>query len=215
MNMPIKGLVAAASQPLTKLRPPPAARNTMDSDRHCLALADQNDQSFAAGDTGVEQIALQHGVVLRRDRDHDSRVFRALTLMDRRGVSRHQRVQFAKAIGNRTTIKCNGKFPAVRLDPRHVADIAVVDLLIVVVLDLHNLVAGREGPTKSFDLVFASGIQRRLEFDVEGARSNPTPVHWAENLDIADGIKAKPARDPGFHKLDDADDRSLLVVNLD
>ena len=101
----------------------------MDGDRDSLALTDQNDQSFAARDTRVEQIALQHGIVLRRDRDHNSRVFRALTLMDRRGVSRHQRVQLAKAIGNRTTIKYNGKFPAVQLDPRHVADVAVVDLL--------------------------------------------------------------------------------------
>ena len=72
----------------------------MDGDRDGLTLADQNDQSFAAGDTRVQQIALQHGVVLRHDRDNDGRVFRALALMDRRGVSRHQRVQFAKAKGN-------------------------------------------------------------------------------------------------------------------
>jgi hypothetical protein len=117
-NISIKSLFGAASQPLTKLRPPPAPRYTTDGDRDSLALADQNDQSFAAGDTSVEQIALQHWVVLRHDWDHDGRVLRALTFMDRRGVSRHQRVQFAKAIGNRTTIKRRGKFPAIRLDPR-------------------------------------------------------------------------------------------------
>ena len=65
--MPISDLIAAASQPLTKLRPPPAPRYAMDGDRDGLALADQNDQSFAAGDTRVEQIALQHGVVLRHE----------------------------------------------------------------------------------------------------------------------------------------------------
>jgi hypothetical protein len=45
----------------------------------------------------------------------------------------------------------------------------------------------------------------------------PTPprVHGAENLDIADGIKAEPARDPGFHKLDDAGDRGLGIIRLD
>ena len=40
---------------------------------------------------------------------------------------------------------------------------------------------------------FASGVQRCLEFDVEGARSNATPVHWAANLHIVDRIKAEPA----------------------
>src|SRR5215472_12730287 len=82
-------LGACATQPLSKLRPPPAPRNTPDGDRDGLALADQNDQSFAPSDTRVEQIALQHGVMLRHDRDDDRRVFRALTLMDRRSVSRH------------------------------------------------------------------------------------------------------------------------------
>ena len=135
--------------------------------------------------------------------------------MDRRGVSRHQRVQFAKAIGNRTTIKSSGQFPAVRLDPRHVADIAVVDLLIVVVLDLHNLVAGREGPTEPFDLVFASGIQRRLEFDVEGARSNPPRFIGQRTWTSRMGSRPNQPRDPGFHKLDDAGDCSLWIVSLD
>src|SRR5215467_470070 len=214
-DIPIKNVIGAASQPFTQLRPTAAAWNTTDGDRDGLALADQNDQSFAASDTRVEQIALQHWVVLRHDWDNDGRVIRALALMDRRSISRHQRVQFAKAIGNRMPIKDRGKFPAVRLDPRHVANVAVVDLLIVIVLDLHDFVAGREGPTEPFDLAFASGIQGCLEFDIEGARSNATAVHWAENLDIADGIKAEPARDPGFHKLDDAGDRGLGIIRLD
>jgi hypothetical protein len=54
-----------------------------------------------------------------------------------------------------------------------------------------------------------------LEFDVEGARSNATPVHWAENLHVVDRIKAEPARDAGFHKLDDAGDRGLWIISLD
>jgi hypothetical protein len=99
-NISVKDLLGAASQPLTKLRPPPAPRYATDGDRDGLALADQDDQSFAPGDTRVQQIALQHRVVLRHDRDNDDRVFRALALMDRRGVSRHERVQFAKAIGH-------------------------------------------------------------------------------------------------------------------
>jgi len=63
-NISINDLLGAASQPLTKLPPPPAPRYAMDGDRDGLALADQNDQSFAVGDTRVQQIALQHGVLL-------------------------------------------------------------------------------------------------------------------------------------------------------
>jgi hypothetical protein len=65
----------AGSQPLSQLRPPPAPRNTSDGDRDGLALADQNDQSFASSDTCVERIALQHGVMLRHDRNDGGRVF--------------------------------------------------------------------------------------------------------------------------------------------
>ena len=36
---------------------------------------------------------------------------------------------------------------------------------------------------------FACGVQRCLEFDVEGARSNATPAQWAANLHIVDRIK--------------------------
>jgi hypothetical protein len=43
--------------------------------------------------------------------------------------------------------------------------------------------------------VFANGIQRCLEFDVEGARSNATPVHWAENLHIT-SASARLSRSP-------------------
>ena len=40
----------------------------------------------------------QHGVVLGQHRDHHGRIFRALALVDRRGIGRHQRVQLAEAV---------------------------------------------------------------------------------------------------------------------
>ncbi len=58
-------------------------------------------------------------------------------------------------------------------------------------------------------------IQCGLEFDVEGACSGAAAVHRAENLDIADGIEAKTARDTGFDQLDDARNRDLGIVRLD
>jgi hypothetical protein len=42
---------------------------------------------------GVEEVALQHGVVLGQDGDHDGRVFGALALVNRRGICRHQGVE--------------------------------------------------------------------------------------------------------------------------
>jgi hypothetical protein len=59
-----------ASQPCRQLRPAPPARDVAHRDSHSFLLADQNDKPLAAGDAGIEKITLQHGVVLRYDRDH-------------------------------------------------------------------------------------------------------------------------------------------------
>src|SRR5258705_9967471 len=47
-----------------------------------------------------------------------------------------------------------------------IADVAVIDLLVVIVFDLHHFIAGRERPTKALDLALAGGVQSRLQFDV-------------------------------------------------
>ena len=67
-------------------------------------------------------------------------------------------------------------------------NVAVIDFLVIVILDLHNLVAGRKGPAKSLDLALARRIECRLQFNIEGACSDAAAVHRAENLDIADWI---------------------------
>src|SRR6267154_542602 len=63
-------------------------------------LSDQHDQPLPAGDAGVEKVPLQHGVVLRHDRDDYGGVFRALGFMNRGGISGHQGIEFAEAIGD-------------------------------------------------------------------------------------------------------------------
>src|SRR5581483_9317158 len=50
---------------------------------------------------------------------------------------------------------------------------------------------------------------------VEGACSDTTSVHRAENLDIADWIEAEAARDAGLDQLDDARNRGLGIISLD
>src|SRR5207247_3858710 len=110
---------------------------------------------------------------------------------DRRGIGRHQRVEFAEAVGDGAAVETGGEFAGVGIDIVDVADVAVVDVLIVVVLDLHDLVARSEGPTKTLDLALASGVQRRLEFDIQRTGADATAVHRAQHLNVADGVEAK------------------------
>src|SRR5262249_9661657 len=172
-------------------------------------------QSFSAGDARIKQITLQHGVMLRQHWNDDRRVFRTLTLVDGYGICRNERVQLAEAIDYGTPIEACSKLAFVKVEIHHIADIAVVDLLVVVVLDLHDLVAGREGPAESLDLTFAGRIQGRLQFDVERPRTNAAAVHGTQHLDIADGGQAEAARDAGFYQLDKAENGGLRTIRLD
>jgi hypothetical protein len=71
---------------LAQLRPAAPTGDAAHRDGDGLLLAHQNDKPLTAGDAGIEQITLQHRVVLGHDRDHDGWVFRALALMDDAGT---------------------------------------------------------------------------------------------------------------------------------
>jgi hypothetical protein len=150
------------AEPFLQLRPPSSARDVSDGDGDSLLLPDQHDQTLAARDPGVEKVALQHRVVLRHDRDDHGWIFRTLAFVNRRGVGGHQHVQFTKPVGDGSAVEDGTELAISGVDTFDVANIAVVDLLVVVVLDLHNLVAGGEGPTEPLYLVVASGIERGL-----------------------------------------------------
>ena len=81
---------------------------------------------------GIEQIPLRHRVVLGEHRNKDRWVFGPLRLMDRHRVGRHQRVEFAEAVGHTAAVERRGEFAHVGVDLVDVADVAVVDLLGVV-----------------------------------------------------------------------------------
>src|SRR6266516_2356529 len=131
------------------------------------------------------------------------------------GVGRHQGIKLTEAVDDGTSVEADSEFAIVGIDIRDIADVAVIDLLVVVVLDLHDLVAGREDPAESLDLTFAGRIQSRLQFDVERTRTNPAPIHWAQHLDIPDGIKAESTRDAGFHQVDNAGNCGFNIIRLD
>jgi hypothetical protein len=60
----------ARTQPFLQLRPPPPTRDVAYRDGDGLFLTDQHDQPFAARYAGVEQVPLQHRIVLGSQHDH-------------------------------------------------------------------------------------------------------------------------------------------------
>jgi hypothetical protein len=134
--------------------------------------------------------------VLRHDWYYDGRVFRALAFMDGCGIGRHQCVEFREAVSDQPSVKGCRELTVIRLDIPDVADVTVVDLLVAVVLDVHNLIAGRESPAEPLDLALPSGVQRRLQLDVQRARTDAASVHGAENLDVPNGSAEESVADP-------------------
>ena len=54
-----------------------------------------------------------------------------MALVDGRGIGRHQRVEFAEAVGDSAAVEAGYKLPVVEVDLINVSDVAVVDLLVV------------------------------------------------------------------------------------
>ena len=87
--------------------------------------------------------------------------------MNRRGIRGNENVELAESVSHNASVESHCDFADLWVDVADIADVAVVDFFVVVVLDLHDLVAGREGPAEAFDFPFASGVENGLELDVE------------------------------------------------
>ena len=121
-------------------------------------LTDQNDQALATRDAGIEQVSLQHLELLSKKRDHNSGIFRALTFMNGRGISGDKSVEFAEIIYDGAAVESDGQFVGIRIHIVYVADIAIVNFFVVVVLDLHDLIPGRKNPAEAFYFSITCGI---------------------------------------------------------
>ena len=75
------------------------------------------------------------------DRYHDDREFRPLALMDSDGVGRHYLVEVREGIFYLSPVKFDTYLVVVIVDKRYEAYVAVEDILFVIVLYLHYLVA--------------------------------------------------------------------------
>ena len=153
-------------QPFLELRP--ASERLTAANRHSdrSALTDDHHEPPAPGHARVEQIAPEHRVVLRGQRDHHGRVLRALRLVNRGRVGEHQLVELAEAVGDLTSVELDQHLAGFRVDRANEAKVAVVDVLVVVVLDLHHLVAGAECPAEALDGVLAGWVEHALQIEV-------------------------------------------------
>ena len=66
--------ILPGAEPFVQLRPPASSGYIAHRNCHGLLLAHKDDQPLAAGDASIEQVALQHGVVLRQHRDDHGRI---------------------------------------------------------------------------------------------------------------------------------------------
>jgi hypothetical protein len=82
---------------------------SLDGNRQCLPLADEHHQALTARHPRVDQVPLQHRVVLGAERDHYGWVLRALALVNCRRVGQHQLIEFAKAVGEIAAIEVDGE----------------------------------------------------------------------------------------------------------
>src|SRR5262249_23360854 len=139
------------AQPFCQLRPPAPPRDVAHRNGDGLLLSNQADQLLASGNAGVEKVPLQHGVMLSEYWDDHGGIFRPLAFVNGRRVRRHQRIEFTESVRDGPAIEANNYLARVGGNIVDGADVAVVDLLVVVVLDLHDLIAGRKGPTEPLD----------------------------------------------------------------
>src|SRR6516164_6457264 len=93
--------------------------------------------------------------------------------------------------------------------------VAVVDLLVVVVLDLHDLVARAEGPAETLDADVAGRVQRLLQLYVERSCAKTTPIHRTQHLDVAYGVEPEALRDAFSHDRQQLSDAFFRVSRID
>jgi hypothetical protein len=93
------------------------------------------------------------------------------------GIGGYQPIEFANPVGHGSVVKRGGELASGGINIFDVADVAVIDVLFVIVLDLHDLVAGRKGRAKTLDLAISGRIEGSLELDVQGAGTDATSIH--------------------------------------
>jgi hypothetical protein len=96
-------------------------------------------------------------------------------------------------------------------------DVPVEHILAVVILCLDDLVANLESPAEPLDggLARSVWVENPLKGCVQFAYAERTPVHWTEDLHVADRVQSKPLWNPLLHQVDQGCRNFLWIVPLD
>jgi hypothetical protein len=168
-----------------------------DGDGEGFGLADEDEELLASGDGGVEEVALEQEVMLHGEGNDDGGEFGALGFVDGDGIGEREFVEFAEGVGDIALIEADDDLLIDGIDGVNGSDIAIEDLLVVVVFELDDFVADLEAPAEAFDVRFggASGVKGLLKVQIEFTDTERPAVHGGEHLDLLEWIELEPAWD--------------------
>lgn len=148
--------------------------------------AEEDDEGLRAGDGGVEEVPLEHDVMAGHEGQEDDGVFAALALVDAHGVGEGELADLRALVVDGRLSETDGE--VVGLELADVADVAVENMLLVVVLRLHDFVTETEGhnAVRVLGLRGARRVEGGLEAAVEAVDAAVLAVHGREHLDIAE-----------------------------
>src|SRR5579875_356039 len=109
--------------------------------RHRRARADQHAYSLRPCNRRIDKVAPQHQVMALMHRHHDRRILAALALMHRNRIGERQFLQVGRVVAGVAVFKGDVDQRPCRIDAHHAANIAVEDLLVIVVPELDYAIA--------------------------------------------------------------------------
>ena len=81
-----------------------------------------------------------------------------------RRLGRHQHIELTESVFDGSAVEGHLELARIRVEITDRADVSVVDLFLIVILNLHDLIARRKGPAKPLDFAVSGGIERCLQF---------------------------------------------------
>ena len=150
-------------------------------------VADEQAEVAGASQAGVEQVALQHHILAGVQDEHDGTILRSLALVDAESVGELQFVVVGVVVLDDGLRILDEQDLIVGFDVEDRADVAVEDVLVVVVDKLDHAVANAEaaGTAQQFRATSGGigGIERLLQQFVQIVHAQGAASHGGEDLD--------------------------------
>lgn len=168
LRIPTKMSSVLGAKELRKSGETSFATGVLNGDGEGFGLADDDDEFAPAGDAGVEQVSLEHDVLLGGEGNDNVGKLGALGFVDGYGVGEGEFVQLAKVVEDVAAVQADGDGLFDGVDVCDLADVAVEDFFVVVVFGLDDFVAEAELPAATVHngLIGLRGIEGVLEFVV-------------------------------------------------